>query len=463
MGALLAGLLAVAWVYPTLRRWAVWRWLAVLATLLGLLGALTVADTSAASVALAVPVGAAVMLLSWDSPLHQRYQRAGAALVVAGLVAWRLASDGWPPDSVRPGAAAVTLGTAALLLGLAGVAGAGRAPGALMRWVCLLACCAGGAGLAAGGDLLVSWVWLPGAAALGLTALLRGRRGAGAAVSQEDDVDRATLAAFDEQHPGLRLRPVVIVIAAYDEAAGLPRVLPELPTQACGLPVDVLVVDDGSKDGTAEAARAACEALGRGYVVACPANRGQGRALRLGYRIAREHGASYVVTTDADGQYSPAEIPAVLAPVVEDRADFVTGSRRLGSLENKDRVRQAGTYVFAWLASALLGRHITDTSFGLRAMRAGLTAAVTLNQPQYQASELLVGVFSHGFRYAEVPGTMRVRSAGSSKKGGNLAYGSRYARVLLGTWWREGCPRPVAEVAPALRDSARDVPVDVPA
>jgi glycosyltransferase involved in cell wall biosynthesis len=252
-----------------------------------------------------------------------------------------------------------------------------------------------------------------------------------------DAVDERVLAELAREHPGLRLPPVVVVIAAYNEAAGVPRVLASLPEEACGLPVGVLVVDDGSSDGTAEAARAA----GRGLVVACPTNRGQGRALRLGYRVAREHGAEYVVTTDADGQYSPDDIPAVLAPVVEGRADFVTGSRRLGSLENRDAVRQAGTYVFAWLASLLLGRRITDTSFGLRAMRAEVTAAVTLEQPQYQASELLVGVFAHGFRYAEVPATMRVRSAGSSKKGGNLAYGARYARVMLGTWWREGRPR----------------------
>ena len=252
-----------------------------------------------------------------------------------------------------------------------------------------------------------------------------------------DPVDDGLLADFERDHPRLRLPAVVVVIAAYNEAAGLPRVLASLPEEACGLPVEVLVVDDGSTDGTAAAARGA----GRGVVVACPVNRGQGRALRLGYRIAREHGAAYVVTTDADGQYSPDEIARVLAPVVEGRADFVSGSRRLGVLENRDAVRQAGTYVFAWLASLLLGQRITDTSFGLRAMRADVTGAVTLDQPQYQASELLVGVFAHGFRYAEVPATLRVRSAGSSKKGGNLAYGARYARVMLGTWWREGRPR----------------------
>ncbi|MDX6372418.1 MAG: hypothetical protein QOD98_1406, partial [Nocardioidaceae bacterium] len=248
---------------------------------------------------------------------------------------------------------------------------------------------------------------------------------------------------------GRPLGPVVIVIAAFNEADGLPAVLAGLPDQVCGLAADVVVVDDGSVDGTAELARA----QGRAKVVVCGVNRGQGAALRLGYRIAREHGASYVLTTDADGQYDVADLPAVLLPVVEGRADFVTGSRLLGRQHTQDRVRRLGVHVFAWLATLLLGVRVTDTSFGLRAMRADVTERVTLNQPQYQSSELLVGVVSHGYRILEVPATMHVRSAGASKKGPNLAYGSRYARVMLGTWWREGCPAPVAERAPALRGS----------
>jgi glycosyltransferase involved in cell wall biosynthesis len=290
--------------------------------------------------------------------------------------------------------------------------------------------------------------WWPTAGALGLTGLLRGRRGAATRRPQVDDVDRAALDVFAaELHRPLH--PVVVVIAAYNEASGLPAVLKTLPEHVCGLPVDALVVDDGSSDGTTDAARR----NGRALVVECSANRGQGAALRLGYRIAREHGARYVVTTDADGQYDVEDLPAVLQPILDDRADFVTGSRRLGVQENRDAVRRAGTYVFAWLASVLLGRRLTDTSFGLRAMRVGVTAAVTLNQPQYQSSELLIGAISHGFRVLEVPATMHNRSAGASKKGGNLTYGMRYARVVLGTWWREGCPTPLAERAPALQPS----------
>jgi hypothetical protein len=326
------------------------------------------------------------------------------------------------------------------LLGLLAAFGVGRQAPPGLRVVCVL-------GVVTGATYALNEVvWWPVTGALGLTALFRGRRGRAAARPQSDEVDEVALAEFRERYGSPSLGPVVVVIAAYNEADGIPGVLQTLPTEVCGLHADVVVVDDGSSDGTASALRGS-----RAHVVACARNRGQGAALRLGYRVAREHGAAYVITTDADGQYDVADFPAVLTPILEDRADFVTGSRILGRQHTRDKVRRLGVHVFAWLATVLAGQRFTDTSFGLRAMRAELTGVVTLNQPQYQSSELLLGVVSHEYRVLEVPGTMHVRAAGSTKKGKNLVYGRRYAGVMTGTWWREGLPRPVAESAPALR------------
>lgn len=345
---------------------------------------------------------------------------------------------------------------AGLVLGVSAVAGLGRASPSHLRGVTALVLAVPAAVVldSALADVAVGWrdllpavVLWPAAGALGLTALLRGRRAASVNRPQIDEVDRAALREFRDRYGDVALAPVCVVIAAYNEAPGLPTVLSTMPTSVCGLPTDVVVVDDGSSDGTAQAAREA----GRGYLVACPENRGQGAALRLGYRVARDFGARYIITTDADGQYDVGDFPAVLQPLLDGEADFVTGSRRLGHQHTRDRFRRAGVYVFAWIVSAFTGRSVTDTSFGLRAMRAEVTGAVTLNQPQYQSSELLLGVHSHGYRIAEVPATMHVRSAGTTKKGRNLVYGTRYARVVFGTWWREGCPSPVADTAPALR------------
>jgi hypothetical protein len=343
----------------------------------------------------------------------------------------------------------------ALLLGLFAAAGGGRASSSGMRTASLFVTLVPVAMLLdAVNTVDLSWrnelpvvVLLPVAGALGLTAMLRGRRSPATGRAQLDEVDRAAMAGFHDHYGAPAFGPVVVVIAAYNEAVGLPRVLASMPTTVCGLSTDVVIVDDGSTDGTATAANTQGEA----YVVTCPRNRGQGAAMRLGYRVAREGGAQYIITTDADAQYDTADFPTVLAPLLDGSADFVTGSRRLGRQHSNDRFRRAGVYVFAWIVSALTGQRLTDTSFGLRAMRADVTAAVTLNQPQYQSSELLIGAHSHGFRIAEVPGTMHLRAAGSTKKGRNLIYGTRYARVVFGTWWREGCPTPVRNRAAALR------------
>jgi hypothetical protein len=355
----------------------------------------------------------------------------------------------------RVGRLAVVVLGAGLVIALAAAVGVGRARRSALRVACGLTALVPAGVLAATsaddtaawGDSLTALVWWPAAGALGVTALLRGRRAASAELPQRDVIDREAQDAFSKRYDRPVLAPVVVVIAAYNEGGSLPQVLAEMPDSVCGLPRDVLVVDDGSTDDTAEVAAAEKHA----YVVGCSMNRGQGAALRLGYRIAREHGADYIITTDADGQYDVGDFPVVLSPILQGRADFVTGSRRLGRQHTQDRFRRVGVHVFAWVISALVGRRLTDTSFGLRAMRADLTGAVTLNQPQYQSSELLIGVVSHGFRVLEVPGTMHRRTAGSTRKGSNLLYGTRYAKVALGTWWREGCPSPVGEHAAALR------------
>jgi Glycosyl transferase family 2 len=247
-------------------------------------------------------------------------------------------------------------------------------------------------------------------------------------------VDNAALEALRGEY-GDRVRslpPVALVIAAYNEEGGIGPVISALPNAICGLPTGTVVVADGCQDGTAQ------EARDHGAIVCdVPVNRGQGAALRLGYRIAREGGAQYIVTTDADGQYNPAEIDTLLTPIVNGEADFVTGSRRLGSEETRDPVRRLGVRVFAVMISALTGQKISDTTFGLRAMRAEVTGAVRLDQQQYQAAELLIGVMCHGFRVLERPATIHKRKVGESKKGHNAIYGLHFLGVITRTWWRE--------------------------
>jgi hypothetical protein len=115
----------------------------------------------------------------------------------------------------------------------------------------------------------------------------------------------------------------------------------------------------------------------------------------------------------------------------------VAGSRILGRDETTDPLRRLGVQVFAAAMTWLTGQRITDPAFGLRAMRADVTAAIDLRQPQYQTAEVLISTIARGFRVAERPATMRLRQASDTKKGPNLLYGIRFARVIGITWWRE--------------------------
>jgi glycosyltransferase involved in cell wall biosynthesis len=254
------------------------------------------------------------------------------------------------------------------------------------------------------------------------------RRGAGAL----SDLDLQQAAAFEAAYQDRLGAPVAVVIAAYNEEGSVGHVVDSVPKEVCGLQTEVIVVVDGAKDKTADEATAA-----GALVCDVPVNRGQGAALRLGYHLARERGASIIVTTDADAQYEPGDIAEVVGPIVADKADFVSGSRRLGSTTSADPVRNTGVVFFAALISALTRQKVTDPACGLRAMRAGVTASVVLDQPQYQASELLIGAAMAGYKLAEVPIAMKARRSGQTKKGGNLLYGLRFASVVLGTWLRD--------------------------
>ncbi len=245
-------------------------------------------------------------------------------------------------------------------------------------------------------------------------------------------VDDVALSEFHAAQGVPELPPVAVVIASYKEADNIGRVVEQIPKTLCGLDACVIVVVDGEEDGSTAIVRRAGQ-----FALSAPVNRGQGAALRLGYRVARDHGATFLVTADADGQTDPADLEKVLEPVVSGAADFVNGSRRLGTTESTDAMRNTGVVVFGHLISLLTGTKVTDTANPVRAMRAAFSAELVLDEPQYQASELLIGAILHGARYEERPVRMLARSSGTSKKGGNLAYGYRYSRVVFRTWWRE--------------------------
>ena len=146
---------------------------------------------------------------------------------------------------------------------------------------------------------------------------------------------------------------------------------------------------------------------------------------------AKARARSRVTVTDPD------DLEVVAEPVISGRADFVNGSRRLGESHVSDVVRNTGVVVFATLISFLTKTPVTDTANPIRSFRAELSSELILDEPQYQASELLISAIMHGCRYEERPVTFLARRKGKSKKSGNFLYGLRYGRVVFRTYLRE--------------------------
>ena len=230
------------------------------------------------------------------------------------------------------------------------------------------------------------------------------------------------------------LTEAAVLVCAYEEEGAIGDVLAQIPETACGVALTTIVVVDGGEDRTAEIARKA-----GAVTIEFPVNLGHGVALQTGYRFCINNGAKWVVTLDADGQNSPEEIPVMLQPLIDDEADFVLASRRLGTDTTTDQFRKTGVVVFSALMNLLTGSHLTDTSNGYRALRVTMLADVIdrLVQEQYQTSELLITCIKRGWRVTERPTVWYPRQSGITKKGANWLYGFRYLNVVVRTWLRE--------------------------
>jgi len=224
---------------------------------------------------------------------------------------------------------------------------------------------------------------------------------------------------------------LAVVMAAYNESGSVGPVLHTLPDTVCGLPVRPVVVDDGSSDDTRDEARRA------GAVVATHRhNLGQGDALRTGFDLAGRLGARVVVTMDADGQHDPADLPALVGPVVAGEADYVQGSRFLGRYDDAGGARDLGIRGFTRLIAFLSRTPITDCTNGYRAVDGPSLARLDLVEDRFSAPEILIQAAGHGLRIQEVPVHIRSREVGESKKPRGLGYPLGFLGAIGRSWVR---------------------------
>lgn len=226
-------------------------------------------------------------------------------------------------------------------------------------------------------------------------------------------------------------RTITVVIPAYNEAENVGGVVESLPPSVRGYTIQPLVVSDGSADETATRAEAA-----GATVVEHPLNQGQGGALKTGFEIARQNGADIVVTIDADGQHPIDQLEDLVAPIDEDRADYVVGSRYLGDdRSNNGVVRTSGIRVFTLLITLIADLDITDCTNGFRAIRGSRLDDLTLVEERFSAPEMLIEARKNQLRIVEIPVTIDQRQEGETKKP-QLGYAFGLARTIFTTWIR---------------------------
>jgi hypothetical protein len=224
---------------------------------------------------------------------------------------------------------------------------------------------------------------------------------------------------------------IAVLIPAYEEADNLAHVLRQIPKTVCGVETQVLVLDDGSRDGTDQVA------IREGAVVARHVtNRGGGAALRTGYRLMVESDARIVVTLDADGQHLPAEMPKLVEPVMSGEVDIAHGSRVLGHAEPGHFSRELGIQFFNRTVSLMTRTHVTDCSNGYRAVRTTVLPQLVLRQQQFHTSEFVIEGIKRGVPSVEVPITVVARLHGKSKKPAVFRYGFGFANAIVRTWLR---------------------------
>lgn len=240
-------------------------------------------------------------------------------------------------------------------------------------------------------------------------------------------------------------RRCLAIVVARDEAQRLGDVLAALPDEACGMSIDVLVVDDGSRDRTAAVARAA-----GAEVVSHETSLGLGAALRTGLARARERGYAAAVYLDGDGEYDAAELAEVLAPIAARRADYVLGSRFLGPREGMSWHRNLANRVVTVVLATLMRTVLTDAQTGYRAFSRRALEVAEIRHDYNYAQVLTLSLWGAGIDPVEVPITYRRRNGGRSF----VRYPEYLARVAPAVWrqWRDSRaarPRRPTASAPA--------------
>lgn len=224
---------------------------------------------------------------------------------------------------------------------------------------------------------------------------------------------------------------LVVQIPCLNEASTLPATLRDIPRAIEGIErVEVLVIDDGSSDGTADVARA----NGADHVVAFARNRGLGHAMRAGFDAAMALGADIVVNTDGDNQYFGGDIPALVAPILAGRADLVIGDRQTDAIAHFSPLKRRLQNVGSRVISRLAGVEVPDVASGFRAYSRAAVLTLTSHTGFDHTVEHAVQAGHRQLAVVSVPIRTNPKARESRLFGSVWEFVARSGAISLRTW-----------------------------
>ncbi|MFN8008737.1 MAG: glycosyltransferase family 2 protein [Terriglobia bacterium] len=221
---------------------------------------------------------------------------------------------------------------------------------------------------------------------------------------------------------------LIIQIPCFNEEATLPATLADLPKKIPGIDeIEILVINDGSTDGTVEIARR----HGVRHIVELTKNQGLAFAFQTGLNACLKLGADLIVNTDADNQYCGADIPKLVGPIVEGKADLVVGTRDIGAIEYFSTTKKYLQRIGSWVVRRASGSLIKDTTSGFRAFNREAALRTVIHSKFSYTLETLVHAGSGPLTIEQVPIRVNMKLRESRLAGSTWVYLKKSAATLL--------------------------------